>query len=91
MAEAFNDAEIAAGLDQLNEGFAIFDFHGDLSLSLARRLLALPLARERLLILDPSDQTLYEYGQFVQKRVELQHKLKDIVDAPAVTLESLAH
>ncbi len=40
-----------------------------------------------LLIVNPSDQTLYEYGQLVQKRVNLQEKLKDIQHEPAVTLD----
>jgi phosphoenolpyruvate-protein phosphotransferase (PTS system enzyme I) len=40
-----------------------------------------------LLIVNPSDQTLYEYGQLVQKRVNLQEKLKDIAHEHAITLD----
>lgn len=40
-----------------------------------------------LLIVNPSDQTLYEYGQLVQKHVNLQEKLKDIAHEPAITLD----
>ena len=42
-------------LAERGEGFAFFDFHGDASSSLIRRLLAFPDARERLVVLDPSD------------------------------------
>src|SRR5256884_1768381 len=40
-----------------------------------------------LLIVDPTDQTLFEYGQLVRKRVNLQEKLRDIRDEPAITLD----
>ncbi len=40
-----------------------------------------------LFIVNPTDQTLYEYGQLVQKHAHLQDKLKDIVDKPALTLD----
>ncbi len=40
-----------------------------------------------LLVVNPSDQTLYEYGQIVQKHAHFQDKLKDIVHEPAVTLD----
>ena len=40
-----------------------------------------------LLIVNPSDQTLYEYGQLVQKHVNQQEKLRDIAHEPAVTLD----
>ncbi len=40
-----------------------------------------------LFIVNPTDQTLFEYGQLVQKQVSLQTKLKDTVDKPAVTLD----
>lgn len=40
-----------------------------------------------LLIVNPTDQTLYEYGQLVQKHVNLQEKLKDISHEPAITLD----
>jgi phosphotransferase system enzyme I (PtsI) len=40
-----------------------------------------------LLIVNPSDQTLYEYGQLMQKQVTLQDKLRDVLLKPAVTLD----
>jgi phosphoenolpyruvate-protein phosphotransferase (PTS system enzyme I) len=40
-----------------------------------------------ILILNPTDQTLYEYGQIVQKQVHLKDKLKEIVADRAVTLD----
>jgi len=42
-----------------------------------------------LVIASPTDQTLFEYGQLVRKRVNLQEKLRDIRDLPAVTLDGL--
>ncbi len=40
-----------------------------------------------LLILNPTDQTLFEYGQLVSKQVVLQEKLRDVTDKPVVTLD----
>jgi phosphotransferase system enzyme I (PtsI) len=40
-----------------------------------------------LVILNPTDQTLFEYGQLVRKQVTLQEKLGELKDAPAVTLD----
>jgi phosphotransferase system enzyme I (PtsI) len=40
-----------------------------------------------ILIVNPSDQTLYEYGQLVQKQVQLKEKLKDLAEQPAITLD----
>jgi phosphotransferase system enzyme I (PtsI) len=40
-----------------------------------------------VLIVNPTDQTLYEYGQLVQKQVNLKEKLKDIAHEPAITLD----
>src|SRR5881397_620385 len=40
-----------------------------------------------LLILNPTDQTLFEYGQLVRKHVTLEEKLRDVYDKPAVTLD----
>lgn len=45
---------LAFEIAKRGEGLAVFDFHGDLSLSLTRRLLSLPNARRRLMVLDPS-------------------------------------
>jgi phosphotransferase system enzyme I (PtsI) len=40
-----------------------------------------------LLIVNPTDQTLYEYGQLVEKQVHLKEKLKDITREAAITLD----
>jgi phosphoenolpyruvate-protein phosphotransferase (PTS system enzyme I) len=42
-----------------------------------------------LLIVNPTDQTLFEYGQLVRKQVDLQEKLRDVTNKPAVTLDGL--
>src|SRR5438034_3650039 len=42
-----------------------------------------------LLVVSPTDQTLFEYGQLVRKHVNLQEKLQDIRDKPAITLDGL--
>jgi phosphotransferase system enzyme I (PtsI) len=38
-------------------------------------------------VINPTDQTLFEYGQLVRKRVTLEEKLRDTIDKPAVTLD----
>ena len=38
-------------------------------------------------ILNPTDQTLFEYGQLIRKQVSLEEKLRDVVFQPAVTLD----
>ena len=40
-----------------------------------------------LVIVNPTDQTLFEYGQLVRKRVTLEEKLRDTRDKPPVTLD----
>ena len=40
-----------------------------------------------LIIVNPTDQTLFEYGQLLRKQVSLQEKLRDILLKPAVTLD----
>lgn len=40
-----------------------------------------------LLIINPTDQTLFEYGQLQQKQLTLQEKLRDVLQTPAVTLD----
>jgi phosphotransferase system enzyme I (PtsI) len=42
-----------------------------------------------LVIINPTDQTLFEYGQIVKRQVTLQEKLRDLRDAPAVTLDGV--
>jgi phosphotransferase system enzyme I (PtsI) len=41
-----------------------------------------------IIILNPTDQTLFEYGQLVRKHVTLEEKLRDALDQPAVTLDN---
>ncbi len=41
------------------------------------------------LVLNPTDQTLFEYGQLVKKKVNLQERLRDIHDEPAITLDGV--
>jgi len=48
---------LALQLARRGEGFAFFDFHGDASLSLIRRLLSAPEGAERLVVIDPSHPT----------------------------------
>ncbi|HTL56205.1 MAG TPA: phosphoenolpyruvate--protein phosphotransferase [Candidatus Limnocylindrales bacterium] len=40
-----------------------------------------------IIIVNPTDQTLWEYGQLIRKQVTLQEKLRDILFKPAVTLD----
>jgi phosphotransferase system enzyme I (PtsI) len=40
-----------------------------------------------LLILNPTDQTLFEYGELAQKQVNLDEKLRELRAEPAVTLD----
>jgi len=40
-----------------------------------------------VVVLNPTDQTLFEYGQLIRKQVTLQEKLRDILLKPAVTLD----
>jgi phosphoenolpyruvate-protein phosphotransferase (PTS system enzyme I) len=39
------------------------------------------------LILNPTDQTLFEYGQLVKRQASLEEKLRETVDKAAVTLD----
>ena len=41
------------------------------------------------LVINPTDQTLFEYGQLVRKQVNLKEKLRDTLDKPAVTLDGV--
>lgn len=40
-----------------------------------------------VLVINPTDQTLFEYGQLVRRHVTMEEKLKDIQGLPAVTLD----
>ena len=41
------------------------------------------------LIINPTDQTLFEYGQLIRKQDTLKEKLRDTLDKPAVTLDGV--
>ena len=41
------------------------------------------------IIVNPTDQTLFEYGQLVRRQVSLEEKLRDTIDKPAVTLDGV--
>ena len=41
-----------------------------------------------ILIVNPTEQTLFEYGQLIRKQVTLEEKLRETVKQPAVTLDS---
>ena len=41
-----------------------------------------------VIIVNPTDQTLFEYGQLLRKQVTLQEKLRDILSKPALTLDN---
>jgi len=40
-----------------------------------------------LVIINPTDQTLFEYGQLVRRQVTLEEKLQEVRDKPAVALD----
>jgi phosphotransferase system enzyme I (PtsI) len=40
-----------------------------------------------IIIVNPTDQTLFEYGQLIKKQVTLEEKLRDLQLKPAVTLD----
>ena len=40
-----------------------------------------------VIIVGPTEQTLFEYGQMIRKQVSLDEKLKDVQDKPAMTLD----
>jgi len=41
-----------------------------------------------VIIINPTDQTLFEYGQLIRKQVTLEEKLRDVLTQPAVTLDN---
>jgi phosphotransferase system enzyme I (PtsI) len=43
-----------------------------------------------LVVINPTDQTLFEYGQLVRKQVDLQSRLQQVRELPAVTLDGAA-
>jgi phosphotransferase system enzyme I (PtsI) len=40
-----------------------------------------------VVILNPTDQTLFQYGQLLRKQVTLEDKLRDAIPQPAITLD----
>ncbi|MGC3959729.1 MAG: PEP-utilizing enzyme [Verrucomicrobiota bacterium] len=40
------------------------------------------------IVVNPTDQTLFEYGQLVRKQVSLEEKLRDALNQHAVTLDN---
>src|SRR3989442_1546987 len=40
-----------------------------------------------VLVVDPTDQTLYQYGQLVSKQLTLEEKLREMLLKPAITLD----
>ncbi len=40
-----------------------------------------------LLIINPTDRTLFEYGQLVRKKLSTQERLRELVNLPAITLD----
>jgi phosphotransferase system enzyme I (PtsI) len=40
-----------------------------------------------VIVINPTDETLFQYGQLIHKQVTLQEKLRDIVLKPAVTMD----
>ncbi len=40
-----------------------------------------------VIVINPTDQTLFEYGQLVRKKATLEEKLRDVLHLPAVTLD----
>lgn len=41
------------------------------------------------IVVNPTDQTLFEYGQLVKKKVSLEERLRDTIDKPTVTLDGI--
>ena len=41
-----------------------------------------------VIVINPTDQTLFEYGQLERKQVTLEEKLRDTISKPAVTLDN---
>ena len=40
-----------------------------------------------VIVVNPTDQTLFEYGQLIRKQVTLEERLRDVEHKPAVTLD----
>jgi phosphotransferase system enzyme I (PtsI) len=42
-----------------------------------------------LIIINPTDQTLFEYGQLKRRQISLEEKLREVQEKPAVTLDGV--
>jgi len=60
---------------------------GDASVRLQTGQYALLDGFNGVLVVNPTDQTLYEYGQLLRKQVTIQERLRDVLLKPAVTLD----
>jgi phosphotransferase system enzyme I (PtsI) len=59
----------------------------DASGQLATGQYALLDGHNGVLVVNPTDQTLFEYGQLILRQATLQQRLRDLLHAPAVTLD----
>ena len=59
----------------------------DASLKLQTGVYALLDGFNGALVINPTDQTLFQYGQIARKQESLQEKLRDLLQTPAVTLD----
>lgn len=59
----------------------------DASTQLANGQYALLDGFSGLIIVDPTDQTLFQYGQLARRQATLEEKLRDTLPQPAVTLD----
>ena len=59
----------------------------DVSGQLATGQYALLDGHNGVLVVNPTDQTLYEYGQLILRQATLQQRLRDLLLEPAVTLD----
>ena len=59
----------------------------DASAQLANGQYALLDGHNGVLIVNPSDQTLFEYGQLILRQATLQQRLRDLLHEPAITLD----
>ena len=59
----------------------------DVSGQLATGQYALLDGLNGVLVVNPTDQTLYEYGQLILRQATLQQRLRDLLREPAVTLD----
>jgi len=57
------------------------------SLDLATGESALLDGYNGVIVINPTDQTLFEYGQLVRKKATLEEKLREILRQPAITLD----